>query len=112
MPVEGRGPSSSRMRNVVKEGRLSDLETPASVRKLQTALHAKAKAEPEFRFYALYDKIYREDTLAHAYACCRANKGAAGWTAKALRRWKRMGWSGGSGNWRKPSERRAIDRKR
>ncbi|MBI5568691.1 MAG: group II intron reverse transcriptase/maturase [Desulfomonile tiedjei] len=42
------------------------------------ALHAKAKAEPGFRFYALYDKIYREDMLAHAYACCRANKGAAG----------------------------------
>ncbi|WP_446810400.1 hypothetical protein ACH50O_02070 [Methylomonas sp. 2BW1-5-20] len=42
------------------------------------ALHAKAKAEAGYRFYALYDKIYREDILAHAYACCRANKGAAG----------------------------------
>jgi group II intron reverse transcriptase/maturase len=57
---------------------LGDLATPSSVQKLQTALHAKAKAEPGFRFYALYDKIYREDILAHAYAQCRANKGAPG----------------------------------
>jgi retron-type reverse transcriptase len=42
------------------------------------ALHAKAKAEADYRFYALYDKIYREDILARAYVCCRANKGAPG----------------------------------
>jgi len=42
------------------------------------ALHAKAKAEAGYRFYALYDKISREDTLAHAYAQCRSNKGAPG----------------------------------
>ena len=42
------------------------------------ALHAKAKTEADYRFYALYDKIYRDDILAHAYACCRANKGAPG----------------------------------
>src|SRR5882724_1992934 len=78
MPVEGRGPCSSRMRNVVKEGRLSDLETPESVRKLRTVLHAKAKAEPEFRFYLLYDKVYRGDVLSHAYDRCKANGGAAG----------------------------------
>src|SRR3954465_467702 len=46
--------------------------------KLQTALHAKAKAEAGYRFYALYDKISREDILAHAYAQCRSNKGAPG----------------------------------
>src|SRR5258707_5517564 len=78
MPVEGRGPGSSRMRDVAKEGRLSDLETPESVRKLQTVLHAKAKAEPEFRFYLLYDKVYRGDVLSHAYDRCKANGGAAG----------------------------------
>jgi len=57
---------------------LGDLSTPNSVQKLQTALHAKAKAEPGYRFYALYDKIGREDILAHACAQCRSNKGAPG----------------------------------
>jgi len=42
------------------------------------ALHAKAKTEAGYRFYALYDKIYRDDILAHAYAQCRSNKGAPG----------------------------------
>jgi RNA-directed DNA polymerase len=58
--------------------RLGNLATPKSVQKLQTALHAKAKAEPGYRFYALYDKIYREDLLAHAYGQCRSNNGAPG----------------------------------
>jgi group II intron reverse transcriptase/maturase len=49
-----------------------------NVQKLQMALHAKAKAEPGFRFYALYDKISRDDILMHAYAQCRSNKGAPG----------------------------------
>ena len=66
------------MWKVVKEGRLGNLETPPSVRKLQTSLHAKAKAEPEFRFYLLYDKVYRADVLSFAYARCKANGGAAG----------------------------------
>jgi len=57
---------------------LSNLQTPEDVQKLRTALHAKAKKEPEFRFYILYDKIYRTDVLTHAYRCCKANKGAAG----------------------------------
>jgi RNA-directed DNA polymerase len=57
---------------------LGNLATPISLQKLQTALHAKAKAEPEYRFYALYDKMYRKDVLEYAYRCCRANKGAAG----------------------------------
>jgi group II intron reverse transcriptase/maturase len=45
---------------------------------LQTALHAKAKGSPSCRFHALYDKVYRRDVLTHAYACCKANGGAAG----------------------------------
>jgi hypothetical protein len=57
---------------------LGNLATPKSVQKLQTALHAKAKAEAGYRFYALYDKISREDILVHAYAQCRSNKGAPG----------------------------------
>src|SRR5271169_3461108 len=54
------------------------LTTPFSVQKLQTALHAKAKESPNFRFYALYDKVYRRDVLAYAYERCKANGGAAG----------------------------------
>jgi len=57
---------------------LGNLSTPKSVRKLQKALHAKAKAEAGYRFYALYDKISCDDILAHAYAQCRSNKGAPG----------------------------------
>ena len=57
---------------------MGNLATPVSVQKLQTALHAKAKAEAGYRFYALYDKIYRDDILAHAYAQCRSNQGAPG----------------------------------
>jgi group II intron reverse transcriptase/maturase len=54
------------------------LQPPNQVVKLQTALHAKAKAAPTYRFYLLYDKLYRWDVLAFAYERCRANKGAAG----------------------------------
>jgi RNA-directed DNA polymerase len=57
---------------------LGNLSTPISVQKLQMALHAKAKAEAGYRFYALYDKISRDDVLAHAWAQCRSNKGAPG----------------------------------
>ena len=57
---------------------MGNLSTPKSVQKLQMALHAKAKAELGYRFYALYDKIFRGDILAHAYAQCRSNKGAPG----------------------------------
>ena len=57
---------------------MGNLSTPKSVQKLQRALHAKAKAEAGYRFYALYDKIHRGDILAHAYAQGRSNKGAPG----------------------------------
>ena len=54
------------------------LEPPESVRKLQMALQAKAKGAPGYRFYLLYDKLYRKDVLRYAYDRCKANKGAPG----------------------------------
>ncbi len=54
------------------------LETPERIRSLQRKLYCKAKAEPAFRFYVLYEKICRADILAHAYALARENGGAPG----------------------------------
>jgi group II intron reverse transcriptase/maturase len=54
------------------------LATPLKVQKLQTTLHAKAKGSPDYRFYALYDKVYRRDILEFAYLRCRSNDGAPG----------------------------------
>jgi group II intron reverse transcriptase/maturase len=57
---------------------LGNLSIPLSVQKLQTALQTKAKENPSFRFYSLYDKVCREDVLQFAYRCCKSNGGAAG----------------------------------
>lgn len=54
------------------------LPAPDSVRRLQTALHAKAKGDPDFRFYTLSDKVWREDVLAAAWQAVRRNGGACG----------------------------------
>ena len=76
------------------------LGTPASVEKLRKALHAKAKAEPEFRFYQLYDKVYRADVLAHAFERSRAAGGAAGVDGETFERIEAGVWRSGLGSWR------------
>ena len=55
-----------------------NLETPLKIRTLQRKLYCKAKVEPAFRFYLLYDNISRADILFHVYRLARANRGAAG----------------------------------
>ena len=54
------------------------LAPPAKLRRLQEALYTKAKQEPAYRFYLLYDKVYRLDILAHAYALSKQHGGAPG----------------------------------
>ena len=56
----------------------ASLEMPDKVRELQIKLYRKAKSEPEFHFYQLYDKVYREDVLLRAWTLARANQGAPG----------------------------------
>ena len=71
------------------------LETPSKIRTLQRKLYRKAKDEPTYRFYLLYDKIYREDILAHAYDLAKANQGAPGvdgLTFAGIELWGREKW--------------------
>lgn len=80
MSAEGRVPDLHEVRKVARpRGLEENLVTPQErVRKLQNLLHAKAKAEPAYRFYTLWDKVYELDTLQEAYRRCRENGGAAG----------------------------------
>ena len=80
MPAEGRGPDLRQARQGMRSRRLATgPATPLErVQKLQTSLQAKAKAEPDFRFYSLWDKVCRADVLEEAYRACRRNDGAPG----------------------------------
>src|SRR5258708_36631720 len=60
------------------------LATPDKIRDLQNKLYRKAKKEPEYRFYQLYDKVYREDILNHAYRLGEGNEGTPGGDEESL----------------------------
>ena len=79
------------------------LTPPDTVGKLQMALRAKAKRAPTYRFYAFYDKVYRDDVLSRAYRCCVTKGGSGAWTGRRSPISSRMGWSDGWTNWRKNS---------
>jgi RNA-directed DNA polymerase len=69
------------------------LTPPLKVRMLRDALHAKAKGSPGYRFYALYDKVYRRDVLACALVCCLENQGAAGVDGQTFADIKKYGYN-------------------
>ena len=70
------------------------------VGKLQTALHTKAKSSLDYRFYALYDKIYRRDVLGFAYAPAVPTAAHRGSMARVSRRSRRAVPSDGWTIWR------------
>ena len=65
-----------------------------TVQTLQTSLQAKAKAEPAFRFYSLWDKVYRADVLRVAYRRCRVNRGAPGYDGIGFKQIEDQGLDG------------------
>ena len=88
------------------------LATPPKLRRLQEALYTKAKQEPAYRFYLLYDKVYRADILAHAYALSRQLVGRRAWTGSRSRTSKEQGRSDGWPQCRRRCELRRTARSR
>ena len=73
----------------------ASLEMPDKVRELQIKLYRKAKNEPEFRFYQLYDKVYREDVLLRGWTLAKANQGAPGVNGESFEDIETRGLMGG-----------------
>ena len=103
MPAEERDLTSGTLWRKARTKKMvigKSLETPEKIRSLQKKLYLKAKTEPEFRFYLLYDKVCRADILEHAYQLARANRGAAGvdgMTFSAIETMGRQEWLSGIG---------------
>ncbi len=83
------------------------LTTPTKLEEFQQKLYAKAKAEPGYRFYQLYDKLYRWDVLVEALRRAKANRGAAGVDGQTFEQVKEYGEE----QWLKELQRELQDKK-
>ena len=85
-----REPDGSRQ-NIIGEVIDDESRNADKIREFQRRLYTKAKQEPSYRFYLLYDKIHREDILAHAYELAKTNGGAAGVDGQSFSRIETQG---------------------